>query len=53
MAIGDDATDEDIFGVLPDSAYSLRVGLGPSKARFNIPSQHEVRELLQEMVARG
>jgi trehalose 6-phosphate synthase/phosphatase len=53
MAIGDDVTDEDIFGALPDSAYSLKVGLGPSKARFNIASQHEVRELLQEMAATG
>jgi trehalose 6-phosphate synthase/phosphatase len=53
LAIGDDVTDEDIFAVLPESAYALKVGLGPSKARFNIASQHEVRELLQEMVARG
>jgi trehalose 6-phosphate synthase/phosphatase len=53
LAIGDDITDEDIFGVLPDTAYSLKVGLGPSKARFNIASQHEVSELLQDMVATG
>jgi trehalose 6-phosphate synthase/phosphatase len=51
LAIGDDVTDEDVFAVLPESAYSLKVGLGPSKARFNIASQHEVGELLQEMVA--
>jgi trehalose 6-phosphate synthase/phosphatase len=51
LAIGDDVTDEDIFAALPESAYSLKVGLGHSKARFNIASQHEVRELLQEMVA--
>jgi trehalose 6-phosphate synthase/phosphatase len=53
LAIGDDVTDEDIFAVLPESAYSIKVGLGPSKARFNIASQHEVRELLQEMVVTG
>jgi trehalose 6-phosphate synthase/phosphatase len=53
LAIGDDVTDEDIFGVLPESAYSLKVGLGPSKARFNIASQHEVRELLHDMAATG
>jgi trehalose 6-phosphate synthase/phosphatase len=51
LAIGDDVTDEDIFAMLPESSYSLKVGLGPSKARFNIASQHEVRELLQELVA--
>jgi len=50
LAIGDDLTDEDVFSVLPESAYSLKVGLDPSKARFNIPSQQEVRELLGEMI---
>jgi len=53
LAIGDDVTDEDTFTVLPETAYSIKVGLGPSKARFNIASQHEVRELLAEMIARG
>ncbi|MBN1255164.1 MAG: bifunctional alpha,alpha-trehalose-phosphate synthase (UDP-forming)/trehalose-phosphatase [Deltaproteobacteria bacterium] len=52
LAIGDDVTDEDTFAVLPETAYSIKVGLGPSKARFNIASQHEVRELLQEMIKR-
>jgi trehalose 6-phosphate synthase/phosphatase len=51
LAIGDDVTDEDTFAVLPETAYSIKVGLGPSKARFNIPSQREVRELLGEMIA--
>jgi trehalose 6-phosphate synthase/phosphatase len=53
MVIGDDVTDEDTFVVLPETAYSIKVGLGPSKARFNIASQHEVRELLQEMIEIG
>lgn len=51
LAIGDDLTDEDMFAVLPESAYSIKVGLTPSKARFNIASQYEVRELLKEMIA--
>ena len=50
LAIGDDVTDEDTFSVLPETAYSIKVGLGPSKARFNIASHHEVRKLLQEMI---
>jgi trehalose 6-phosphate synthase/phosphatase len=49
LSIGDDSTDEDIFEALPDRAYSIKVGLGPSKARFTIPSFIEVRELLKEL----
>jgi trehalose 6-phosphate synthase/phosphatase len=51
LAIGDDVTDEDIFSVLPESAYSIKVGLGLSKAKFNIASFHEVRELLMALIA--
>jgi trehalose 6-phosphate synthase/phosphatase len=50
LAIGDDVTDEDTFSVLPETAYTIKVGLGPSKARFNIASHHEVRKLLQEII---
>lgn len=49
LSIGDDSTDEDIFEALPDWAYSVKVGLGPSKARFTIPSFVEVRKLLKEL----
>lgn len=51
LAIGDDWTDEDMFDVLPDSAYSIKVGLSASKARFNIDSQDDVRGLLKELRA--
>ncbi|MCP8311022.1 MAG: trehalose-phosphatase, partial [Candidatus Methylarchaceae archaeon HK01M] len=50
LAIGDDWTDEDVFEVLPESAYSIKVGFGPSKARFNLDSVTEVRSLLKELV---
>ncbi len=46
MAIGDDKTDEDLFEVLPSSAFSIKVGLGPTKARFNLSSQSQVLPLL-------
>jgi trehalose 6-phosphate synthase/phosphatase len=49
LAIGDDWTDEDIFEVLPDTSYSVKVGLGPSKARFYLYSPYEVRSLLKEL----
>lgn len=50
MAAGDDRTDEDMFQVLPEDAYSIKVGLPPSIARFNIDSVKDFRSLLTEMV---
>jgi trehalose 6-phosphate synthase/phosphatase len=50
MAIGDDWTDEDLFKVLPESAYSIKVGLTQSQARFNLHNQEDVIELLQELL---
>ncbi len=49
IAIGDDWTDEDTFAALPDWAYSIKVGLGISKARFNIESPADVRQLLETL----
>ncbi len=46
MAIGDDWTDDDVFSVLPESAYSIKVGLGPSRANFNLDSVVDIRLLL-------
>jgi trehalose 6-phosphate synthase/phosphatase len=51
LAIGDDATDEELFRVLPESAYSIRVGLTSSYARFNIYDQAQVRKLLDDLAA--
>lgn len=50
LAIGDDRTDEDLFQVLPESAYSIRVGMTPSRARFNLREPAEVLDLLGRMV---
>ncbi len=49
MAIGDDWTDEDLFKVLPETAYSIRVGTTQSYARFNLPSPTEALKLLKEL----
>ena len=46
LAVGDDWTDEDIFSAVPESAYTIKVGLNPSQARYNIESPEEVRKLL-------
>ena len=49
LAIGDDRTDEDVFAVLPKSAYSIKVGLSASQAKFNVDSQEDIRKLLREL----
>jgi trehalose 6-phosphate synthase/phosphatase len=50
LAAGDDYTDEEMFAVLPEEAYSIKVGHGISKARFKVDSVHEIRSLLKELV---
>ncbi|MHC4624592.1 MAG: bifunctional alpha,alpha-trehalose-phosphate synthase (UDP-forming)/trehalose-phosphatase [Planctomycetota bacterium] len=49
IAAGDDYTDEEMFAVLPQKAYSINVGPSISKARFNIDSVSEMRLLLREL----
>ncbi len=49
LAIGDDWTDEDMFAVLPETAYSIRVGMSVTRARFNVHSYREVRALLERL----
>jgi trehalose 6-phosphate synthase/phosphatase len=51
LAVGDDWTDEDLFKILPDTAYSIRVGIRQSYARFNLRSYVDVVELLKELAA--
>ena len=50
LAIGDDLTDEDIFKILPDTAWSIKVGFSASAARFHLSSSSKVRVLLKEMI---
>ena len=52
LAAGDDWTDEDLFAALPPGAYSIKVGLSPSRARFNVATHREVRGLLRELTLR-
>lgn len=50
LALGDDFTDEDVFKVLPETAWSVKVRFGPSAARFHLSSPGKVRALLREMI---
>lgn len=46
LGIGDDATDEELFLALPETAYSLKVGHGRTAARFRVATYRDVRRLL-------
>jgi len=50
VCIGDDKTDEDIFRALPAS-ISIKVGDGPTAARYRVSSSDQVRDVLQEIYA--
>jgi trehalose 6-phosphate synthase/phosphatase len=50
LALGDDRTDEDLFTAAPPGALTVRVGLGPSSARYRLPDVAAVRGLLRALV---
>jgi trehalose 6-phosphate synthase/phosphatase len=50
VAIGDDRTDEDLFAALPPEAVTIRVGPGPTRARFRLDGIPAVRSLLRTVV---
>ncbi len=50
LAAGDDVTDEDLFSVLPDYAYSIKVRRGISVAKYDVESYVQVRNLLEKFV---
>ncbi len=49
LGIGDDWTDEDLFKVLPETAYSIKVGAAQSLAKHSLPGSCEVLSLLGEL----
>lgn len=51
LAAGDDWTDEDMFGMLPSSAVSLRVGITSTHALYNVRDSADVIRLLQQFHA--
>jgi trehalose 6-phosphate synthase/phosphatase len=46
VAIGDDRTDEDMFGALPPSSVTIVVGTHPSRARYRVADPDEVRRFI-------
>ena len=49
LAAGDDYTDEEMFAVMPETAYSLKIGSSISKARFNVDTVQDIRSLLKTL----
>ncbi|TSA39225.1 MAG: bifunctional alpha,alpha-trehalose-phosphate synthase (UDP-forming)/trehalose-phosphatase [Porphyromonadaceae bacterium] len=51
LAAGDDKTDEFLFKALPETAYTIRIGLSPSLAKFNVAEFTIFLELLKALVS--
>ncbi|HKI69260.1 MAG TPA: hypothetical protein VKA67_06710, partial [Verrucomicrobiae bacterium] len=51
LAFGDDWTDEDMFRALPPQAYSVRVSLEPTTARFRLTNPATVRRILRDLTS--
>ncbi len=49
LAAGDDSIDEDMFRVLPEKAYSIRVGVGETSAKYYVKDTNEMVSLLNEL----
>jgi trehalose 6-phosphate synthase/phosphatase len=49
LSVGDDWTDEDLFRALPPTAWSVRVGLATTAARYYLGNHTLVRRLLREL----
>lgn len=51
FAVGDDWTDEELFSLLPENAFSIKIGIGMSHANYRVESVTEVRKLLKKLVS--
>jgi trehalose 6-phosphate synthase/phosphatase len=49
LAIGDDKTDEDMFRVLPPEAFSVKIGMENSEAKYHLVNTLEVRDFLNQL----
>lgn len=47
FACGDDWTDEDTFKAMPKDAFTVKVGVTSSAAKYRVESYKDIRELLQ------
>lgn len=47
LAAGDDKTDENVFKILPESAFTIKVGYYPSLAKYNVQNYSKFLEILE------
>ncbi len=50
LCLGDDTTDEDMFRILRDRAYTIKIGTGTTSAQYSLRSQKDVLPLLKQFV---
>lgn len=50
LVCGDDRTDEDMFRTVPRKAWTIKVGSGPTQARFFLPHPGELRKTLAALM---
>jgi trehalose 6-phosphate synthase/phosphatase len=46
LIMGDDWTDEYMFEVAPDDAFTIKIGYTKTKAKYQIKDSERVREVL-------
>lgn len=49
LIAGDDYTDEDMFHAVDDTAFTIHIGTGPSKALYHTPDVESFRQFLNEL----
>lgn len=49
LAVGDDATDEELFAVLPDWTYTVKIGRGRTAARYRLSDSAKMISLLKSL----
>ncbi|MBL8723093.1 MAG: bifunctional alpha,alpha-trehalose-phosphate synthase (UDP-forming)/trehalose-phosphatase [Planctomycetes bacterium] len=49
VVVGDDRTDEDMFTAVSPEAVTIKVGTGPTAARFRVAGPGAVRDLLRQL----
>lgn len=49
LCFGNDWTDEDTFRTMPEHAVTIRVGNGPSIAKYRVASWQDVRKMLKKL----
>ncbi len=50
MAVQNDRTDADVFAALPDTAFSVHVGRGTTRAHYRVRHPLAAREILRQLL---